>query len=127
MSLGNDRYVRVKESKGALRVDLREWKDDKPTKKGISLTLMRWKNWVDSLEYANQARAEKKPYMGHLGGNVYCTVLRAARKSGQKYETCIFGHFYRKSGATSWRYVHVNVMSHININKFKMVEQRLCS
>ena len=41
--------------------------------------------------------------------------------------TCIFCHFYGKSSATSWRYVHVNVMSHININKFKMVEQRLCS
>ena len=51
-----------------------EWKDDKPTKKGISLTLMRWKNWVDYLEHADQARAEKKNYMGHLGGNVYCTV-----------------------------------------------------
>ena len=37
------------------------------------------------------------------------------------------GIFYGKSGATPWRYVHVNVMSHININKFKMVEQRLCS
>ena len=74
MSLGNDRYVEVKEWKGELRVDLREWKGDKPTKKGISLTLMRWKNWVDSLEYADQAKAEKKPYMGHLGGNVYCTV-----------------------------------------------------
>ena len=74
MSLGNDRYVEVKEWKGELRVDLREWKDDKPTKKGISLTLMRWKNWVDSLECADQTRAEKKPYMGHLGGNVYCTV-----------------------------------------------------
>ena len=73
MSLGNDRYVEVKEWKGELRVDLREWKGDKPTKKGISLTLMRWKNWVDSLEYADQARAEKKPYMGHLWGNVYCT------------------------------------------------------
>ena len=44
-----------------------------------------------------------------------------------EHETCIFCHFYGKSGATSWRYVHVNVMSHININKFKMVEQRLCS
>ena len=33
-----------------------------------------------------------------------------------------FCHFYGKSGATSWRYVHVNVMSHININKFKMVD-----
>ena len=36
MSLGNDRYVEVKEWKGEVRVDLREWKDDKPTKKGIS-------------------------------------------------------------------------------------------
>ena len=44
-----------------------------------------------------------------------------------EHETCIFCHFYGKSGATSWRYVHVNVMSHIIINKFKMVEQRLCS
>ena len=38
-----------------------------------------------------------------------------------------FAIFTGKSGATSWRYVHVNVMSHININKLKMVEQRLCS
>ena len=42
-----------------------------------------------------------------------------------EHETGVFLHFYGKSGATSWRYVHVNVMSHININKFKMVEQRL--
>ena len=34
-----------------------------------------------------------------------------------EHETCIFCHFYGKSGAMSWRYVHVNVMSHININK----------
>ena len=78
MSLGNDRYVEVKERKGNLRVDLREWKDDKPTKKGISLTLMRWKNWVDSLEYADQARAEKNPIWDHLGGNVYCTVTEGS-------------------------------------------------
>ena len=78
MSLCNDRYVKVKEWKGELRVDLRKWKDDKPTKKGISLTLMRWKNWVDSLEYADQARAEKKPYMGPLGGNVYCSVTEGS-------------------------------------------------
>ena len=44
-----------------------------------------------------------------------------------EHETGMFCHFYGKSGATSWRYVHVNVMSHINIIKFKMVEQRLCS
>lgn len=70
--LGNDRYVEVKEWKGELRVDLREWKDDKPTKKGISLTLMRWKNWVDQIEYVDEALHEKKSYVSHLGGNVYC-------------------------------------------------------
>ena len=44
-----------------------------------------------------------------------------------EHETGIFCHFYGKSGTTLWRYVHINVMSHINNNKFKMVEQRLCS
>ena len=29
MSLGNDRYVEVKEWKGELRVDLREWKGER--------------------------------------------------------------------------------------------------
>ena len=62
-SLGNDRFIKVTEWKGELRVDLREWKDDKPTKKGISLTLMRWKNWVDYLEYADQVRTEKQNYI----------------------------------------------------------------
>ena len=44
-----------------------------------------------------------------------------------EHEICIFCHFYGKSGVRLWHYIHVNVMSHININKFKMVEQRLCS
>ena len=44
-----------------------------------------------------------------------------------EHETGIFRHFYEKSSATSWRYVYVNVMSNINRNKYKMVEQRLCS
>ena len=44
-----------------------------------------------------------------------------------EHETGILCHFYRKRDVTSWRYVHVNMMSHININQFKMVEQRLCS
>ena len=61
-SLGNDRFIEVTEWKGELCVDLREWKNDKPTKKGISLTLMRWKNWVNYLEYADQARTEKQNY-----------------------------------------------------------------
>ena len=73
-SLGNDRYVEVNEWKGELRVDIREWKEDKPTKKGISLILMRWKNWVHQLEYADAALQEKKSYGHHIGGNVYCNV-----------------------------------------------------
>ena len=77
-SLGSDRFIEVTEWKGELRVDLREWKDDKPTKKGISLTLMRWKNWVDYLEYADQARTEKQNYKSHLGGNVYCTITEGS-------------------------------------------------
>ena len=77
-SLGNDRFIEVTEWKGELHVDLREWKDDKPTKKGISLTLMRWKNWVDYLEYADQARTEKQNYKSHLGGNVYCTITKGS-------------------------------------------------
>ena len=79
LSLGNDRYVEVKEWKGELRVDLRERKDHKPTKKGISLTLIRWNNLVDYLEYMDQAKAEKrKHYKSHLGGNVYLVELKHA-------------------------------------------------
>ena len=73
-SLGNDWYVEVNEWKWELRVDLREWKDDKPTKKGISLSLMRWKNWDKQIEYADAALQEKKSYGYHIGGNVYCNV-----------------------------------------------------
>jgi hypothetical protein len=53
-SIGNQRYVQVNEWKGELRVGIREWQNDKPTKKGISLTLMRWKNLVDQLEYVDR-------------------------------------------------------------------------
>ena len=77
-SLGNDCFIEVTELKGELRVDLNEWKDDKPIKKGISLTLMQWKNWVDYLEYADQARTEKQNYKSHLGGNVYCTITEGS-------------------------------------------------
>ena len=74
LSLGNDRYVQVTEWKGELRVDLREWIDDKPTKKGISLTLMRWKNWDNYVEHVDRALEDKKAYSCHVGGNVYCTI-----------------------------------------------------
>ena len=73
-SLGSERFVKVSEWRGELRVDIREWRDDKPTKKGISLILMRWKNWVNQFEFVEKALHEKKSYGNHIGGNVYCTV-----------------------------------------------------
>ncbi|XP_053388402.1 uncharacterized protein LOC123540135 [Mercenaria mercenaria] len=73
-ALGNDRYVQVNEWKGEMRVDIREWQGDKPTKKGISLTLMRWKNFVDQLTYADKVLQDKQSYWSHLGGNVYCNI-----------------------------------------------------
>ena len=74
LDLGNSRFVRVNEWKEELRVDLREWNGDAPTKKGISLTLMRYKNFVDGIENVDKAIQDKEPYQKHLGGNVYCTV-----------------------------------------------------
>ena len=47
--LGNQRCVNVCECKGEKRVDLRGWDGKKPTKKGISLPLIRWKCLVDCL------------------------------------------------------------------------------
>ena len=72
--IGNEKFVTVKEWKGELRVDLREWMGVRPTKKGISLTLMRWKILVGMLEYIDEALTEKTTYNRHLGGNVHCTV-----------------------------------------------------
>lgn len=74
LTLGNNRYVQVCEWKGELRVDIREWNENKATKKGISLTLMRYKNLVDLLEFADQAIQGKEFYKRHLGGNVYVSI-----------------------------------------------------
>ena len=73
-SIGNERYVQVNEWKGELRVDIREWKDDEPTTKGISLTLMRRKNLVNQIEYVDKALQSKLSYWYHIGGNVYCNI-----------------------------------------------------
>ena len=77
--LGNGRYLQVCRWKGEQRVDLREWLNGKPTKKGISLTLMRWKNFVDYVEYLDEALENKKMYSSHLGGNVYCAVAESSK------------------------------------------------
>ena len=72
--LGNQRYAKVSEWKGETRVDLREWDNEKATKKGISLTLLRWKCLVDCLHLVDEALNNGTSYQNHLGGNVYCTV-----------------------------------------------------
>lgn len=74
IALGNRRYVKVGEWKGEKRVDLREWENNKPTMKGISLTLNPWKNFVDILDYVDEALQNGTVYQNYLGGNVYCTV-----------------------------------------------------
>ena len=57
-----------------LRIDLRKWREGKPTKKSISLTLVRWKNCINQLEYMDRALDNKTSYEYHIGENVYCTI-----------------------------------------------------
>ena len=68
-SLENDRFINVT-----------EWKSELMTnqQKRYQLNLVRWKNWVDYLEYADQARTEKQNYKSHLGGNVCCTITEGS-------------------------------------------------
>ena len=66
--------MKVSEWRAELWVDKREWRDDKPTKKGISLTLMRWKNWVSQLEFLEKDLHEKMhQWQSHRRKT--CTVL----------------------------------------------------
>ncbi len=74
LELGNHRYVRVVEWKGNLRVDIREWVENGPTKKGISIPLPRWKNFVDNIEIIDETLKNGTTCSIHLGGNVYCDV-----------------------------------------------------
>ena len=48
IDLGNSRFIKVCEWKGDKRADLREYDVNIPTKKGISLPLMRWKCFLDN-------------------------------------------------------------------------------
>lgn len=65
---------------GQLRVDIREWVTETqktfPTKKGVSLTLPRWKLLTISFEDIDLCLKQNKPYQGHLGGNVFVTVSK---------------------------------------------------
>ena len=77
LSLGNGRYVQVTEWKGELRVDIREWDNDLPTKKGISLNLMQYKNLLAGIEtFIDPAITENKNESFHLGANVFVKVRK---------------------------------------------------
>lgn len=72
------RFVKATEWKDEIRIDIREWEiqNDKrvPTKKGISLSLHRWKLLANNMDFVDQALDEKREYATHLGGNVYVSV-----------------------------------------------------
>lgn len=72
--LGNARKVKVCTWKEEIRIDLREYDADKPTKKGISLNRDQWKRWVQTIETIDEALERGRDYTDHLGGNVNCTV-----------------------------------------------------
>ena len=77
LSLGNGRYVQVTEWKSELRVDIREWDNDLPTKKGISLNLMQYKNLLAGIEtFIDPAITENKNESFHLGANVFVKVRK---------------------------------------------------
>ncbi|CAG2237713.1 unnamed protein product [Mytilus edulis] len=82
IELNNNRFVQAKEWKDQIRIDVREWelKDGKliPTRKGISLSLNRWKLLTNSFDKLDQALAEQKDHSSHLGGNVYSSVQARA-------------------------------------------------
>ena len=68
--------------KAEMCVDLRVSKHDKPTRKCVSLTLMRWTKRKDSLEYADQAdqsSAVKTPIWVTSVETYIVPLLRAAR------------------------------------------------
>ena len=66
--------MEVSQWRDELWIDLRKWRDGKPTKKGISLTLMRWRNCINQLEYMDRALDNKTSYEYHIDGNVYYTI-----------------------------------------------------
>ena len=77
LSLGNGRYVQVTEWKGEMRVDIREWDNDLPTKKGVSLSLMQYKNLLAGIEtFIDPAMKENKNEMFNLGANVFMKVRK---------------------------------------------------
>ena len=80
-ALGNDRYVQVLEWRGEVKVDFREWESKNdlliPTKKGIRLGLMQYKNLLTGMEnFVGPALSENKDDKFHVGANVFLSVKK---------------------------------------------------
>lgn len=77
--LGRKRFLQVKNWKGELRVDIREWDDTFPTKKGVSLIPIRWASLTCCQDNIDEALSLVKKtgtvkYEFHIGHNFYVTV-----------------------------------------------------
>ena len=103
--------MEVSQWRDELRIDLRKWRDGKPTKKGISLTLMRWKNCINQLEYMDRALDNKTSYEYHIGGNVYCTIAENG--------VCVDIRQYWKPGGPDGIYHKRDLFKTIGIRSFE--------
>jgi hypothetical protein len=74
IALENGRYARVCMWQNEPRLDLREWDQDKPTKKGISLKIHQVKSLADIMETIRENLDKNLEMKWHLGCNVYVTV-----------------------------------------------------
>ena len=79
VELGNQKRLTAGTWQGESRVDIRQW-NGKPTKKGVSLTLMRYLSLRDAIPELTQALdkvidgAGESKLQRHLGRNVYASV-----------------------------------------------------
>ena len=76
----SSRFLILSQWNGEWRIDIREWtllpKNAYPTKKGVSLPLIRWEglcNYQTEIEEAVRNKADLKE---HIGGNVYAQVSK---------------------------------------------------
>jgi hypothetical protein len=81
LSLGNNRFVQVLEWRGNVMVDFREWNPTEdsfiPTKKGIRLSLLQYKNLLAGLKDAvDPALSKNEDDKFHVGANVFLSVRK---------------------------------------------------
>lgn len=95
--VGTNRFLTVNDP----RVDLRKWVvSSHPTKKGITFTLARWKQFTHLIDEIDQAATklwaddpELEMKKWHLGGNVFVTV-------NPEYSVVDIRHFWVPEGQT---------------------------